>query len=154
MNSMPADASVEIRKGTEAEPYVGKPLTVTDFVRYQGASGDFNPLHHDHDKAVAAGFDRPFAVGMLAAGVLGGFAARWLGPHAIRRFRVRFAEQAWPGDVLTYAGVVTDVREGPAEGRREVDAEFTVTRQTGGVHLRGWATFVFGDTGSTGREGR
>jgi acyl dehydratase len=78
---------------------------------------------------------------MLAAGVLGGYAASWLGPANIRRFRVRFAEQAWPGDVLTYTGAVTDVRDG-ASREREVDVELAVTRQTGGVHVRGWATFV------------
>ncbi len=131
-----------VEKGSAAEPYVAKRLTIADFVRYQGASGDFNPIHHDHGKAVAAGFEQPFAVGMLAAGVLGGYAAGWLGAANIRRFRVRFAEQAWPGDVLTYTGVVTEVRDGAAPGERQVDAEFTVTRQSGGVHLRGWATFV------------
>ncbi|MGV0045017.1 MaoC/PaaZ C-terminal domain-containing protein [Mycobacterium colombiense] len=130
-----------IEKGVEAEPYVSRPLSITDFVRYQGASGDFNPIHHDHGMAVSAGFDGPFAVGMLAAGVLGGYAAGWLGPANIRRFRVRFAEQAWPGDVLTYTGVVADVRDGAA-GQREVDVELAATRQTGGVHVRGWATFV------------
>lgn len=135
-------AAPVISVGTEAEPYIAKPLTVTDFVRYQGAAGDFNPIHHDHGKAVAAGFDQPFAVGMLAAGVLGGYAAGWLGAENIRRYRVRFAEQAWPGDVLTYTGVVTDVRTDAAPGVREIDVELTVTRQTGGVHLRGWATFV------------
>lgn len=134
-------AEGQVRKGTEAEPFVGKPLSITDFVRYQGAAGDFNPIHHDHDKAVAAGFEQPFAVGMLAAGVLGGYATRWLGAENIRRYRVRFAEQAWPGDVLTYTGVVTDVRE-TGDHDREVDVELTVTRQTGGVHLRGWATFL------------
>lgn len=130
--------------GTHAEPHVAKPLTITDFVRYQGAAGDFNPIHHDHGKATAAGFEQPFAVGMLAAGTLGAFAASWLGPANIRRFRVRFAEQAWPGDVLTYTGVVTDVASQP-DGSACVEVELAATRQTGGVHLRGWATFHLSD---------
>ena len=33
--------------GQEAEPRTFPPLTRTDFVKYQGASGDFHPLHHD-----------------------------------------------------------------------------------------------------------
>ena len=37
------------------------PLTRTDFVRYQGASGDMNPIHHDEPFARAAGFDGPLA---------------------------------------------------------------------------------------------
>jgi acyl dehydratase len=130
----------ELAVGSQAEPLVAKPLTITDFVRYQGAAGDFNPIHHDHGVATKAGFDQPFAVGMLAAGTLGGFVASWLGPANIRRYRVRFAEQAWPGDVLTYTGTVTDVQSNP-DGSVRADVELAATRQTGGVHLRGWATF-------------
>ena len=40
-------------------PLVVGPLTRTDFVRYQGASGDMNPLHHDEIFARAAGYDAP-----------------------------------------------------------------------------------------------
>jgi acyl dehydratase len=126
--------------GDEADPLVDKPLKITDFVRYQGASGDFNPIHHDAAVAANAGFDQPFAVGMLAAGILANFATDWLGAHNIRRYRVRFAEQAWPGDVLTYSGVVTDVRAGGETA--EVDVELRATRQTGSVHVTAWATFL------------
>lgn len=41
------------------------PLGVADFVRYSGASGDFNPLHYDEARARAAGFDSVFAQGMF-----------------------------------------------------------------------------------------
>ena len=47
------------------------PLTRTDFVRYQGASGDFNPIHHDDEFAQSAGYPTVFSVGMLQAGILG-----------------------------------------------------------------------------------
>ena len=125
--------------GDARDPFVDKPLTVTDFVRYQGASGDMNPIHHDSEFAQKAGYPTPFAVGMLQASVLGTYVTDWLGPENIRRFKVQFREQAWPGDVLTYTGVVTDVR---VEGDETlVDVELACTRQTGGVHLKGWATF-------------
>ena len=55
------------------------PLTRTDFVRYAGASGDFNPIHHDEAFAQAAGFANVFGHGLLTAGILGGFVADWLG---------------------------------------------------------------------------
>jgi hypothetical protein len=42
--------------------------------------------------------------------------------------------------VLTYAGKVVAKRE--ADGEHLVDLELSATRQTGGVHLKGWATFV------------
>jgi acyl dehydratase len=125
--------------GASHFPYVDEPLTVTDFVRYQGASGDMNPIHHDSGFAKGAGFPSPFAVGMLQAGILATYVTDWLGAAFVRRFKVQFREQAWPGDVITYEGTVVAKRE--VEGERLVDLELSATRQTGGIHLSGWATF-------------
>ena len=133
----------DLEVGTEGPTRADKPLTVTDFVRYQGASGDMNPIHHDTEFAQKAGFPQPFAVGMLQAGVLATWATDWLGAENVRRFKVQWREQAWPGDVLTYSGKVVDRRD--EDGRRLVDLEMAVTRQTGGTHLKGWATFVVPD---------
>jgi acyl dehydratase len=130
----------ELTIGFAAPPRTDKPLTVTDFVRYQGASGDMNPLHHDPAAAKAAGYDTVFAVGMLAAGRLGTFVTDWLGPRNIRKLGVRFKEQAWAGDELTYTAVVAGRRE--ENGERLVDLELSCVRQTGGKHLEGWATFA------------
>ncbi len=137
---MTTPRTVELAEGTELTPFVDKPLTVTDFVRYQGASGDMNPAHHDTEFAQRAGFPTPFAVGMLQAGVLATYLTDQFGASAVRHFKVQWREQAWPGDVLTYAAKIVAVRE--EDGQRLVDLEATVTRQTGGVHLLGWATFV------------
>jgi acyl dehydratase len=126
--------------GEELPPFTDKPLTVTDFVRYQGASGDMNPIHHDTEFAQHSGFPTPFAVGMLQAGVLATYLTDRFGASAIRRFKVQWKEQAWPGDVLTYSAVVVGTRH--EDGQSLVDLEASVTRQTGGVHLLGWATFV------------
>jgi acyl dehydratase len=130
----------EIEVGTALPPLIGKPLTVTDFVRYQGASGDMNPIHHDTEFAQRSGFPTPFAVGMLQAGVLATYLTDHFGATAVRRFKVQWKEQAWPGDVLTYSATVVGTRT--EDGQHLVDLEATVTRQTGGVHLQGWATFV------------
>jgi acyl dehydratase len=116
------------------------PVTRTDLVRYQGASGDFNPLHHDEEFARSAGLPAPLSLGMYQAGLLATFATDWLGAEAVRRFRVRFAEQVFPGDTLTCSGTV--VREYTQDGEARVDVELACTRQNGGVAVRGWATFV------------
>ncbi len=137
---MSAPRAAELAEGTELEPFTDKPLTVTDFVRYQGASGDMNPAHHDTEFAQRAGFPTPFAVGMLQAGVLATYLTDQFGASAIRRIKVQWKEQAWPGDVLTYRATVVGTRH--EDGQHYVDLEATVTRQTGGVHLIGWATFV------------
>jgi acyl dehydratase len=130
----------DVHEGDELAPWIDDPLTVTSFVRYQGASGDMNPIHHDTQFAQQAGYPGPFAVGMRQAGVLAGYVAGLFGAANVRRFKVQFRTQAWPGDVLTYAGRVAAKREHDAQ--RLVDLELSATRQTGEVHLLGWATFV------------
>jgi acyl dehydratase len=130
----------DLNVGLEGPTWQDEPVTVTDFVRYQGASGDMNPIHFDTEFAQKAGFPKPFAVGMLQAGVLATWVTDWLGATNVRRFKVQWREQAWPGDVLTYSGAITAKRE--EGGDRFIDVEMVVTRQTGGIHLRGWGTFV------------
>ncbi|WP_238963459.1 MaoC/PaaZ C-terminal domain-containing protein [Mycobacterium paraintracellulare] len=116
------------------------PLTRQMFVRYAGASGDFNPMHYDDQLARSAGYPSVFAQGMFCAALLAGFATDWLGAGSVRRFGVRFREQVWPGDVLTCSGTVTAVTAEPDAER--VIVELTATRQTGGVAITGTAEFV------------
>jgi acyl dehydratase len=115
------------------------PITRTDIVRYAGASGDFNPIHHDEGFAQHAGFPTVFSIGMLQAGLLATCAAEWLGPKNVRRFAVRFREQVWPGDELTCTGTVTKVEPTPSGSVIELD--LVCTRQTGGIAISGSATF-------------
>jgi acyl dehydratase len=137
---MSATDLVHVSVGDEREPFIDDPLTITDFVRYQGASGDMNAIHHDTAFAQAAGYPTPFAVGMLQAGILSTYVTDWLGPANLRSFKVQFREQAWPHDVLTYTGFITALRD--VDGEHLADLELACTRQTGGIHLKGWATFV------------
>jgi acyl dehydratase len=122
--------------GDAPEPFVIGPLTRTDFVRYQGASGDMNPVHHDEPFALAAGYPAPLGVGMFQAGALAAWAAGWLGPENVRRVRVRWKEPVFPDDVLTFRAVVTRVADGTA------DVQITCTRQNGGIAVEGQMTFV------------
>ena len=121
-------------------PRVVGPVTRTDFVRYQGASGDMNPIHHDEEFAKKAGYPAPLAVGMFQAGVLNAWATDWLGPENVRRTRIRWKEQVWPGDVLTFTGKIA--RKYEEDGVGKVDLELVCTRQTGGVAVQAWMTFV------------
>lgn len=130
----------DLAEGASAEPFVVGPLTRTDFVRYQGASGDFNPIHHDEEYARGAGFPTVFSVGMFQAGVLATFATDWLGPENVRAYGFQFREQVWPGDTLTCEGRVTKRYE--EDGERRVDLELACTRQDGGTAIKGWATFA------------
>jgi len=118
------------------------PITRTDLVRYAGAGGDFNPIHHDEEFAKAAGLDTVFAMGMFHAGVLAAAVAKALGRENIRALKLRFTGQVWPGDTLTITGVVDAVRETP-QGRL-AECSFTVTRQTGDVALAATASSLAG----------
>ena len=98
---VPAPAEAEHR--AEVERRVPT-LTRTDIVRFAGASGDFNPVHHDEEYARAAGFPTVFAMGQLQAGLLSRVATDWLGLGNIRSYRVRFKDKVWPGDQLLLRG--------------------------------------------------
>jgi acyl dehydratase len=133
----------DLQVGASAEPRTVGPLTRTDFVRYQGASGDFNPIHHDEEFAKAAGYPTVFSVGMLQAGILASYATDWLGAHNVRKFGVQFREQVWPGDRLVCTGsVVGRAESGGTDGERTVDLELIVERVGGGTAIKGWATFA------------
>jgi len=119
-------------------PLVLGPLTRTDFVRYQGASGDMNPVHHDEPFATAAGYPGPLAVGMFAAGVMNSWASDHLGPENVRRTRVRWRKAAFPGTVLTINGKVAATRDED----QTVELEITATDQDGDIALEVWMTFV------------
>jgi acyl dehydratase len=122
------------------EPTTLGPITRSDIVRYQGASGDMNPIHHDEPFAQAAGYPAPLVVGMFHAGALCAWAARHFGSDNVRRVKMRWQEQVWPGDVLTLAGTIA--RRYEEGGEQRIDVDLVCTRQTGGVAVQAWMTFV------------
>jgi acyl dehydratase len=115
-------------------------LTRTMFVRYAGASGDFNPMHHDDTIAQQVGNPSVFGHGMLSMGLAARVVKDWFGPEAIRRLQVRFSKQVWPGDVLTATATVTGVRE--EGGETLVDLDLLVVNQNGDKAITGAATAV------------
>lgn len=130
----------ELREGEGPKPYVIGPVTRTDSVRYQGASGDMNPIHHDDPFAHASGFSAPVTVGMFQAGVMHAWVATWLGPSNVRRVAMRWREPVFPGDTLTFAAKVTKKYE--EAGERRVDVELSCAKQTGAIAVTGTASYV------------
>jgi acyl dehydratase len=116
------------------------PVTLLDNVRYQGASGDMNPIHHDDEFARAAGYPRAFSVGMLGAGYLATYCTDLFGHDTVRRFRVRFSDLVWTGDLLTASA--RKVREFDADGERRMELALAVTNQHGHVTVDGSADFA------------
>lgn len=120
------------------------PITRTQIVRFAGAGGDFNPMHHDEPFAAAAGQPSVFAMGQLSAALLARLVSEWVGAPQIIELSVRFTAKVWPGDELDLHGEVTEEREGPA-GEPLWRCELTVTRDGGEVAARGVATVAVND---------
>lgn len=119
-----------VAAGDAGPDFAVGPLTRTDIVRYAGASGDFNPIHHDEEFARAAGLPTVMAHGMLSAGLLASFVTRWFGEGSVRRFTVRFRERVWPGDTLTGQGRVVAIAADDG-GERRALLELALLRQDG-----------------------
>jgi acyl dehydratase len=110
--------------GQVREQLLVENLTRTQIVQYAGASGDFNPMHHDEMFATkAAGYPSVFAHGMLTMGLTGRLLTDWLGDGVLREFGVRFVKQVWPGDSLTARGTVKQIRVEGSEGIVEIEIE-------------------------------
>ena len=99
----------DVSEGDTA-PALARVLTRTDLVTYAGASGDYNPMHHDEVKAKAAGQPSVFGHGMFSMGFLGTAITDYVGIGNVRRFQVRFAKQTWPDEELRTGVVVTGKR--------------------------------------------
>ena len=126
----------DVNEGDEA-PVVSHVLTRTDLVMYAGASGDFNPMHHDEVKAKEAGLPSVFGHGMFSMGLLGRAITDWVGIGNLRNFKVRFTKQTWPGETLTSKIVVTAKRK--EDGESLVDLDVQLTNENGEVKVAGSA---------------
>jgi acyl dehydratase len=118
--------------------FVDDALSLTRFVRYQGASGDFNPIHHDADFAVAAGYPSPIAVGMLTAGIAAALLTSRIDVKTLRRYRTRWHAPAWPGDRLRY-----QLFQDAANGR---SVTIVASRASGQTHMVANAEIASGTT--------
>ena len=104
-------------------------LTRESLVRYAGASGDFNPIHHDQTFAEKAGLPTVFSHGMLNAGFVGKCITDYVGRENLRSFKVRFATRVWPGDTVTCKGKVT--RKYEENGQRLIEGQVVALNQKG-----------------------
>ncbi len=107
------------------------PISRTDIVRYQGASGDFNPIHHDIEFAKSAGFDDVFVVGMLVAGYLATFASDLVGVESINKFKIRFQAQTWPGDLIICSAKIILTKSETNGDQSQVTLELVAKNQNG-----------------------
>ncbi len=61
----------DVAVGQEWES-LGRTITESDIAQYAGLSGDFNPIHIDHEFAKTTPFGRPIAHGLLVLAISSG----------------------------------------------------------------------------------
>ena len=95
--------------GTELPGRTIGPLTQTDIVRFAGAGGDFNPLHHDTEYAIRAGLPGVISMGQLQAGMLAAWLTDLVHVEHLLSYAVRFASPLAVGETLELNGRVESV---------------------------------------------
>ena len=125
----------DVKEGDELPSFTVENLTRTDFVKYAGSSGDFNPIHHDQTFAEASGNPTVFAMGMMNAGILSRLVSDYAGLANLRKYKIRFATRVWPGDSVTCKGKIT--RKAEENGEKIVEGEIAALNQKGEVAITG-----------------
>ena len=111
----------DIQIGDEITPLV-KEIAMARMMAYGAATWDFIRLHYDADYARELGFEAPFVDGQMMGGFLTQHVQDWAGPGAfLRKLTFRNRVMAYPGDLLTCHGVVTDVSSTEEGGMVECD---------------------------------
>ncbi|MFA9415897.1 MaoC family dehydratase N-terminal domain-containing protein [Natrinema sp. HArc-T2] len=128
----------DVAVGDSGPTVVVDDLERRHFVRYAGASGDFNPIHYDEPYATAAGNERVFGQGMLTAGIASRVVTRWFDLRDISRFGVRFRSRAFPGDTVVVTGEVigVDPDDGAVEATLEAQTAAGTTLLTGSATIQ------------------
>ncbi|KAB1190426.1 hypothetical protein GJR96_15720 [Haloferax sp. MBLA0076] len=109
----PISGDEGIDVGDSGPTIVVENLRHEDFVRFAGATGDFNPMHYDDTYARDAGFRSAFGPGMLTASYGARMVSKWFGLGSIDRIKFRFTDKVCPGDTLTVEGTVDEVDDTP-----------------------------------------
>jgi acyl dehydratase len=118
----------------------GRTVTETDIVNFAGLSGDFNPIHMDHEFAKTTPFRRPIAHGMLVMAMGSGLGTssppmRTIAFLELREWR--FIEAVFPGDTIRARTKVL-AKELRGRGKRgEIVWQRTFVNQDGKVVQEG-----------------
>ncbi|HEV3203131.1 MAG TPA: MaoC/PaaZ C-terminal domain-containing protein [Gemmataceae bacterium] len=111
----------DVQIGQEWES-LGRTVTETDIVNFAGLSGDFNPIHMDHEFAKTTVFRRPIAHGVLVWAIGSGLGLysppmRTLAFLSIKDWQ--FKQPVYPGDTIRLLSKVVE-KEPRSRGKRGV----------------------------------
>lgn len=100
----------------------GRTVTETDIVNFAGLSGDFNPIHVDHEFARTTPFRRPIAHGLLVLSISSGLGLNCPPMRTLAFLRMRewqFKGPVFIGDTIRLRSTIRE-KEVRARGRRGV----------------------------------
>ena len=129
----------DVEVGEEFESH-GRTVTETDIVNFAGLSGDYNPIHMDHEFAKSTPFRRPIAHGLLTFSIGSGLAVMSPPMRTIAFIRVdvwNFVGPVFIGDTVQMKSKVLK-KELRGRGRR------------GEIH---WHRRIVNQEGKTVQEG-
>src|SRR5262245_153578 len=90
---------------------VGRTITEADIVNFAGISGDYNPIHMDHEFARKPPFRGPIAHGMLVFSCGAGLAVNSPAMRTLAFLSIRdwqFKEPVYPGDTVRVRSTILE----------------------------------------------
>src|SRR4051812_15490627 len=100
----------------------GRTVTEADIVNFAGLSGDYNPIHMDHEFARTTPFRRPIAHGLLVFSIASGLGVQTPAMRTLAVLNIRdwqFKDPVFAGDTIHLISKVLE-KEVRARGRRGV----------------------------------
>ena len=125
-----------MQKG-DSLPQVDKVVDQARIEDYAHASGDFNPIHIDHEFASQSQFGGTIAHGMMVAATISeimthAFGSNWA---STGKMKIRFRSPVKPGQTVTTTGSVQRVT--PAGESIRIVCAVSVTKDDGEVAISG-----------------
>ncbi|MYA61046.1 MAG: MaoC family dehydratase [Dehalococcoidia bacterium] len=120
-------------------PTIERVVTQDQIEKYARASGDFNPIHIDHDFAASTQFGGTIAHGMMVAATISemmtaAFGRNWAESGSMK---IRFRSPVKPGQRITTQGSVR--RVDAAEGIKRISCTVSVVKDDGETAIAGQA---------------
>lgn len=134
----------------------GRTLTEADIVNFAGLSGDYNPIHVDHEFAKTTVYRRPIAHGLLVWSVISGLGLYYPMIRTLAFLSVRewyFRAPVFMGDTIRVRNKVLE-KESRSRGRRGVIAwQRQVLNQADKVVQEGVTLTLVQGRAGLGRDG-
>ena len=123
-------------------PTVQKLVTQDQIEKYAEASGDFNPIHVDHEFAATSQFGGTIAHGMMIAASISemmtlAFSEEW--PRS-GRLKIRFRTPVYPDETINTFGQIDRIHQ--RDRAQEVTCTVGVRKHDGETAISGEATVI------------